>query len=214
MIFEKDTAKTLANYLLQINAIKLSLHTPYTWASGWKSPIYCDNRLTLSYPLIRNFIKEALANCVAEKYKNADVIAGVATAGIPHGALVADFLQKPFIYVRSAPKGHGLTNLIEGKLEPNAKVVVVEDLISTGKSSLQVVEALRAEQAEILGMVSIFTYGFDAAVKAFDAAACSYFSLTDYNTLVEAAVENKYIDENQLPSLAAWRRNPEIWGKP
>ncbi len=212
MIYNNDIAKSLAEYLLQINAIKLNLQTPFTWASGWKSPIYCDNRLTLSYPLCRNAIKDGFAALVKDRFPEAQLIAGVATAGIPHGALVADSLQKPFIYVRSAPKAHGLTNKIEGKLEKGDKVVVVEDLISTGKSSLEVVEAIRACGAEVVGMIAIFTYGFPVADEAFKAADCPYYTLSDYNTLIEVAVEQHKIEATQLATLQSWRENPSAWG--
>jgi orotate phosphoribosyltransferase len=211
MIYKKEIANTLAEYLLQINAIKLNLHTPFTWASGWKSPIYCDNRLTLSYPLCRTYIKEGFAALIHDHFENVNCIAGVATAGIPHGALVADAVQKPFSYVRSAPKAHGLTNKIEGKISKGDRVVVVEDLISTGKSSLEVVDALRDAGAEVIGMIAIFTYGFPVAEEAFKAANCPYYTLSNYNTLIQLAVAQQKIEANQLATLQSWRENPADW---
>jgi orotate phosphoribosyltransferase len=213
MIQDNNTAQTLANYLLQINAIKLNLQTPYTWASGWKSPIYCDNRLSLSYPLIRTYIKQAFANIVKNNYDQSIVLAGVATAGIPHGCLLADELNLPFIYVRSAPKGHGLSNQIEGKLSQNDKVIVVEDLISTGASSLEAVQAIRNAGAEVIGLLAIFTYGFDIANQAFLNAKVPFQTLTDYNTLIEVALKNGIVNNEELASLSAWRSSPASWSK-
>ncbi|WP_462220900.1 orotate phosphoribosyltransferase, partial [Ferruginibacter sp.] len=181
--------KAVAEKLLQINAIKLSPQQPFTWASGWKSPIYCDNRKVLSFPYVRDFIKSEMSSIIFEKFPEADMLAGVATAGIAWGAMAADQLKLPYIYVRPKPKEHGLGNQIEGNLEKGQKVVVIEDLISTGKSSLQVCDVLKAAGAEIIGMVSIFTYGFNEADEAFKAAGISYHSLTNYNTLINLAVE-------------------------
>ncbi len=204
MIYNNVIAREVAEYLLEIKAVVLSPSEPFTWASGIKSPIYCDNRKTLSYPKVRHFLKTAFADVIAEEYKDAEVIAGVATAGIPHGVLVADILNLPFIYVRDKPKGHGLENLIEGKLEKGQKVVVIEDLISTGGSSLKAVDALRSAGAEVLGLGAIFTYGFDKAVKAFEAADCKAFTLSDYPTLIEKALEQDYIKEADKTALMEW----------
>lgn len=205
--------KQVAEKLLQVQAVKLSPAQPFTWASGWKSPIYCDNRKVLSFPYIRDFIKSELSNVVFETFPDAAVIAGVATAGIPHGALVADQLKLPFIYVRSKPKEHGMGNLIEGVLQPGQPVVVVEDLISTGKSSLEAVHAIRAAGGEVIGMVSIFNYGFDVAVKAFEAAGVPYKSLSNYSALIELAVEKGQVSAAELDTLQAWRTAPDVWGK-
>lgn len=203
--------KAVAEKLLQINAIKLSLNQPFTWASGWKSPIYCDNRKILSFPYIRDFIKSEMCNVVFEKFPEADLLAGVATAGIAWGAMVADQLKLPYIYVRPKPKEHGLGNQIEGFYEKGQKVVVVEDLISTGKSSLEVVEVLRKQEVEVIGMVSIFTYGFDVAEKAFFNAGVPYFPLTNYATLIETAIEKSIVTSDQEASLLNWRKDPANW---
>jgi orotate phosphoribosyltransferase len=203
--------KATAEKLLQINAIKLSPQEPFTWASGWKSPIYCDNRKVLSFPFIRDFIKSEMSNVVFEQFPEAEVLAGVATAGIAWGAMVADQLKLPYIYVRPKPKEHGLGNQIEGFYEKGKKVVVIEDLISTGKSSLEVVEVLRKEGMDVIGMVSIFTYGFDVADKAFSAAGVRYISLTNYNTLIELAVENGAVSSEQQNTLLNWRSDPANW---
>ena len=203
--------KAVAEKLLQINAIKLSPQQPFTWASGWKSPIYCDNRRVLSFPFVRDFIKSEMCNVVFEQFPTADVLVGVATAGIPWGAMVADQLKLPFIYVRPKPKEHGLGNQIEGFYEKGQKVVVVEDLISTGKSSLEVVEVLRKAEVEVVGMVSIFTYGFEVATNAFAAAKLQYTSLTNYATLIELAVEKGIVDAAQQNTLLNWRQNPASW---
>jgi len=205
--------KATAEKLLQINAIKLSPQQPFTWASGWKSPIYCDNRKVLSFPFIRDFIKSEMCNVVFEKFPDADMLAGVATAGIAWGAMVADQLKLPYIYVRPKPKEHGLGNQIEGFYEKGKKVVVIEDLISTGKSSLEVVEVLRKEGVEVIGMVSIFTYGFDVAEKAFSEAGVRYISLTNYNTLIELAQENGIVTPDQQNTLLNWRRDPANWNQ-
>lgn len=209
----KISEKQVAEKLLQIQAVKLSPAKPFTWASGWKSPIYCDNRTVLSFPYIRDFIKSELSNTVFESFPDAAVIAGVATAGIPHGALVADQLKLPFIYVRSKPKEHGMGNQIEGVLQPGQPVVVIEDLISTGKSSLEAVQAIRAAGGEVIGMVSIFNYGFDIAVKAFETAGVTYKSLSNYSALIELAVEKGLVSAAEQETLQAWRAAPDVWGK-
>jgi orotate phosphoribosyltransferase len=204
-------ATITAEKLLQINAVKLSPEQPYTWASGWKSPIYCDNRKILSHPYIRDYIKSELCNVVFEKHGNADIIAGVATAGIAWGAMVADQLKLPFIYVRPKPKEHGLGNQIEGEYQAGQKVVVIEDLVSTGKSSLQVVEVLKKEGLEILGMVSIFNYQFDAGKKAFEDSGVSLNSLTDYSSLLQIAGKKGFIQPSQEEVLLNWRKDPANW---
>lgn len=213
MIHSESVANIFTEYLFQINAIKINPEEPFTWASGWKSPIYCDNRLTLSYPDIRNFIKNNLSAAIQEKFASAEIIAGVATAGIPHGALIADILGLPFIYVRSEAKKHGLANQIEGKLKKGDKIVVVEDLISTGMSSLQAVEALRSAGADVVGLAALFTYGFDQAQQAFDAAKCNFITLTDYETSLQFALSKNMFDLALLPGLMEWRRDPSNWGK-
>ena len=200
-----------AEKLLQAEAVKLSSSTPFTWASGWKSPIYCDNRKLLSLPFTRDYIKSELANVVFEKFPDADLVAGVATAGIAWGAMVADQLKLPFIYVRPKPKEHGLGNQIEGQYQAKQKVVVIEDLVSTGKSSLQVVEVLRNAGVEVLGMVSIFNYQFDAAKNAFSAANVSLYSLTDYPSLIKLALEKDIIAGEQTEVLLNWRTDPANW---
>jgi orotate phosphoribosyltransferase len=203
--------KAIAEKLLQINAIKLNVEEPFTWASGWKSPIYCDNRKALSFPFIRELIKSEMCNEIFQNFPEADVVAGVATAGIPWGAMAADQLKLPYIYVRPKPKEHGLGNQIEGFFEAQQKVVVVEDLVSTGKSSLQVVDVLKNSGLNVVGMVSIFTYGFPVAEKAFEAANLSLHSLTDYPTLINAAVEQGKIREEDQISLESWRSDPANW---
>lgn len=208
-----ETGKQIAQTLLQIKAIKLSPANPFTWASGWHSPIYCDNRKTLSYPAARKQIYEAFAKIIAEKYPQAEVIAGVATGAIACGVLTAEALNKPFIYVRSAPKDHGMANQVEGYFEPGAKVVVVEDLISTGGSSLKAVEALRAAGCEVLGMVAIFTYGFPTAAANFEKAGVQLDTLSNYNTLLELAVEQNYIHADELATLREWRQSPDTWNQ-
>ncbi|GEP90244.1 orotate phosphoribosyltransferase [Chitinophaga terrae (ex Kim and Jung 2007)] len=205
--------KQVAEKLLQVQAVKLSPAAPFTWASGWKSPIYCDNRKTLSYPYVRDYIKSELSNLVFSTFPDAAVIAGVATAGIPHGALIADQLKLPFIYVRSKPKEHGMGNQIEGVLQPGQQVVVVEDLISTGKSSLEAVQAIRAAGGEVVGMVSIFNYGFDIAVKAFEAAGVPFYSLSNYNALIALAQEKGMVSAEETATLQAWRAAPDQWGR-
>lgn len=205
--------KQVAEKLLQIQAIKLSPAQPFTWASGWKSPIYCDNRTVLSYPYIRDYIKSELCNTVFETFPDAAVIAGVATAGVPHGAMVADQLKLPFIYVRSKPKEHGMGNRIEGVLQPGQSVVVVEDLISTGKSSLEAVQAIRDAGGEVIGLVSIFNYGFDVAVKAFERAGVPFRSLSNYSAMIELAVEKGLVSADDQETLQAWRSTPDVWGR-
>lgn len=211
MVLDKNTAKKTAELLLQINAIKLKPENPFTWASGWKSPIYCDNRIILSYPTIRNFVREEMAKQVEALYGRPDVIAGVATGAIGLGALVADYLGLPFIYVRPEPKSHGRKNQIEGYLENGQSVVVIEDLISTGKSSLNAVDALIAVGANIKGMLAIFTYGFDVASTNFEKKEIELYTLSDYAHLIEQASDTGYIKEEQLNTLLEWRMNPSQW---
>ena len=203
--------KAIAEKLLQINAIKLSIHQPFTWASGWKSPIYCDNRKSLSFPFIRDFIKSEMCNVIFQSFEKADMIAGVATAGIPWGAMAADQLKLPYIYVRPKPKEHGLGNQVEGFYEQGKKVVVVEDLISTGKSSLQVVDVLKNAGLKVEGMVSIFTYGFDEAKKSFEKYNLTLKSLTDYDSLIELAISKQLISESDQKTLLNWRQDPANW---
>jgi len=203
--------KAVAEKLLQINAIKLSPQQPFTWASGWKSPIYCDNRKVLSFPYARDFIKSEMCSIIFEKFPEADILAGVATAGIAWGAMAADQLKLPYVYVRPKPKEHGLGNQIEGNLEKGLKVVVVEDLISTGKSSLQVCDVLKAAEVEVIGMVSIFTYGFKVAETAFENAGIRYQSLTNYPTLIELAIEKGIISPDQQKTLLNWSADPANW---
>lgn len=205
--------KAVAEKLLQVAAVKLSPDAPFTWASGWKSPIYCDNRKVLSFPYVRDFVKSEMCNVIFEGFPEADVLAGVATAGIPWGAMAADQLKMPYVYVRPKPKEHGLGNQIEGALEPGQKVLVIEDLISTGKSSLQVVDVLRAAGVEVVGMVSIFTYGFPQADEAFAAAGVAYRSLTNYSSLIGLAVEKGQVSPEQETLLLQWRNDPAGWGK-
>lgn len=209
----RETALDVAENLLQIKAVKLSPQKPFTWTSGWKSPIYCDNRKTLSYPKIRTFIRQELTNAILETYGKPDVIAGVATGAIAHGVLVAQQLGVPFIYVRSSPKQHGLTSVIEGVYNIGQSVVVVEDLISTGKSSLYAVSCLREAECLVKGMVAIFTYNFKVADEAFKTQKCDVITLTNYNILIEKAIEIGYITKQDLVSLQEWRENPEKWGE-
>lgn len=206
-------ASIIAEKLLQVSAVKLNPEHPYTWASGWKSPIYCDNRSVLSHPYVRDFIKSELCNTIFEKFQNAEVLAGVATAGIPWGAMAADQLKLPFIYVRPKPKEHGLGNQIEGQYQPGQKVLVIEDLISTGKSSLQAVDALLEKGLEVIGMVSIFTYGFTVANDNFANRGLSVYSLTDYPSLLTLALQKGLIQEDQLSMLDQWRQDPANWKK-
>lgn len=210
---QEETASAVAEMLLKIEAIKLNTENPFTWSSGWKSPIYCDNRLSLSYPDVRTAIKTGLVKVIKENYFTVEAIAGVATAGIAHGALVADELALPFLYVRPQPKGHGMENLIEGKIVKTQKVVVVEDLVSTGGSSLKAVDALRSAGFHVLGMVSVFNYGFDLATRNFYEADLSLISLSDYGHVLSQAARERYISEHELISLKAWRVDPSRWKK-
>jgi orotate phosphoribosyltransferase len=206
-----NNKKAVAEKLLQINAIKLSVDKPFTWASGWKSPIYCDNRKILSFPYIRDFIKSEICNLVFQSYESAEMLAGVATAGIAWGAMGADQLKLPFIYVRPKAKEHGLGNQIEGFYEKGKKIVIIEDLISTGKSSLLVADVLQQEGLEVQGMVSIFNYGFDTATNAFKQANIPLHSLTDYNSVIELAIEKGYISPDDQNLLLNWRADPANW---
>lgn len=208
-----NSSLKVAEFLLQIKAIKLQPSDPFQWASGWKSPIYCDNRKTLSYPKIRTFIRQELVHKISDVYGKADVIVGVATAGIAQGALVAQELGVSFAYVRPEAKAHGMQNRIEGVVEPGQSIVVIEDLVSTGKSSLSAVSALREAGCEVKGMAAIFSYGFDVAVNAFNAANCPLITLTDYNTLITQALESGFISVDDLESLRDWRQNPAEWGQ-
>lgn len=211
MIFNNNTADKTAELLLQINAIKLNTENYFTWASGWKSPIYCDNRLILSFPAIRNYIRDAFAKEIENKFGRPDVIAGVATGAIGIGALVAEELGLPFVYVRPEPKKHGRQNQVEGFLQKGQNVVIVEDLISTGGSSLLAAEALRNEGANIKGMAAIFTYGFDVSQHNFKNANIVLHTLSDYKTLLSKAIEKKYINEKELESLLEWSKSPSSW---
>ncbi|MBM3158979.1 MAG: orotate phosphoribosyltransferase [Bacteroidetes bacterium] len=204
-------ATLIAEKLLQVKAVQLNPTQPYTWASGWKSPIYCDNRKVLSFPYVRDYIKSELCNVIFEKFDSAVLLAGVATAGIPWGAMAADQLKLPFIYVRPKPKEHGLGNQIEGEVTPGQKVLVIEDLVSTGKSSLQAVDALQEKGLEIVGMVSIFNYGFPIASEQFAKRNINYTSLTDYSTLIFLAAATGLIDNDQLQLLEKWRESPSTW---
>lgn len=212
-IFDKKTASEVAAKLLEIEAIRLQPSNPFTWASGWKSPIYCDNRLSLSYPKVRKFIKKKLIEAIQNNFHDVEAIAGVATAGIPQGALIADQMELPFIYVRSKAKGHGMENMIEGKVTPGQKVVVVEDLVSTGGSSLKAVADLKASGFEVLGMVAIFTYGFEIANQNFEEAGVKLICLSDYSSMLPQALAHDFIDDYTLASLVEWRKNPAEWPK-
>jgi len=208
----ENCAKKTAEYLLQIKAIKLQPSNPFTWASGWKSPIYCDNRKTLSFPEVRTFIRNSFADLIKNLYPQAEMIAGVATGAIAHGALVADMLGLPFIYVRSGAKEHGLGNQIEGYFIPGQKVVVIEDLISTGGSSLSAVKALREAGCEVLGMVAIFTYEFKKASDGFSSENCKLDTLSNYSALIDTAVTTGYIGQAEVETLKKWRIDPSVWG--
>lgn len=210
-LFDTKIAAEVAAKLLQIEAIRLQPENPFTWASGWKSPIYCDNRLSLSYPKVRTFIKENLVKAIKANFMDVAAIAGVATAGIPQGALIADSMNLPFLYVRSKPKGHGMENMIEGKVSPGQKIVVVEDLVSTGGSSLKAVQDLKNAGFDVLGMVSIFTYGFDVAKNNFNVANVKLICLSDYASMLPQALKDDYIDDQTLASLVEWRKSPETW---
>ncbi len=207
-----NISRKIAASLLEIGAIKLQPDHPFTWSSGWKSPIYCDNRLSLSYPEIRTLVRDSLVAEIKNRFPDCEAIAGVATAGIPQGALVADAMELPFIYVRSKPKGHGMENLIEGKVVSGQKVVVIEDLISTGGSSLKAVNAIRAAGLEVLGLAAIFTYGFDISDANLAEATVDYFTLSNYDSLLQEAINRGFIREGQLNSLQAWRGDPTNWG--
>jgi len=208
----EESSLKVSEYLLQIKAIKLNIAKPYTWASGWKSPIYCDNRKTLSYPQIRNFIRDEMVKLIREEYGEPEVIAGVATAGIPLGVLVDKDLGLPFIYVRAEEKKHGLENQIEGVLEANKAVVIIEDLVSTGMSSLKAVDAIKNAGANVKGMAAIFTYGFKTASNNFSKAKCPLVTLTNYDNLIAQALDSGYIQANDLITLKKWRETPEKWG--
>ena len=205
--------KNFASKLLKIKAIKLQPNNPFTWASGWKSPFYCDNRKSLSYPDLRNYVKFEIVHTILEEFPEVEAIAGVATGAIPQGALVADALHLPFVYVRSKPKDHGLENLIEGELRPGMKVVVIEDLISTGGSSLKAVEAIRKNACEVIGMVASYTYGFPVAKKAFKETGVKLVTLTDYEHVVAEALETGYIADDEVELLHEWRKDPANWNK-
>ena len=211
MIFNKSTAKKTAEVLLQINAIKLRPKEPFTWASGWKSPIYCDNRLVLSFPLVRNFIKEEIAKNIEIEFGKPDVIAGVATGAIGIGALVAEYLGLPFVYVRPEAKKHGRQNQIEGFIEKGQNVVVVEDLISTGKSSLVAVNALKTAEVNVKGLVAIFTYGFEVSKENFKTNNVNLFTLSNYESLLEQALDTNFINQNEVEILSKWNSNPSEW---
>ncbi|MCD7932366.1 MAG: orotate phosphoribosyltransferase [Tannerellaceae bacterium] len=207
----KTLERLVAEKLLKIKAVKLQPANPFTWASGWKSPIYCDSRKTLSYPAVRSFIKLELARVISEKYENANAIAGVATGAIAQGALVADLLGLPFVYIRATPKDHGLENLIEGELKPGSKVIILEDLVSTGGSSLKAVQAVRNFGCDVVGVVAIFTHGFPIAEKQFKEAKVDLTTLSNYDAVIEEAVRTNYIDEAEIKTLQQWRKDPANW---
>jgi orotate phosphoribosyltransferase len=211
MIDNKDNALKIAEVLLKVKAVKLQPNQPFTWASGWKSPIYCDNRVTLSYPKERTHIRQAFVEAILNRFGKPDVIAGVATGGIPQGALVAQELGLPFIYIRSAAKGHGLGNMVEGHYEKGQRVVLIEDLISTGGSSLKAVDALREAELDVKGLVAIFSYGFKEAADNFKRSECPFITLTDYAILIEQALNSNFIAKADLTLLQSWRENPSVW---
>lgn len=213
MIYKQETAITISDFLLQIKAIKLDNANPFTWASGLRSPIYCDNRITLSFPKVRTYIRQQFVSAIQEEFGDVEAIVGVATGGIAQGALIAQELGLPFAYVRSSSKGHGLENLIEGVVETGQSVVVVEDLVSTGGSSLKAVRALRAAGCTVKGMVAIFTYQLKTALDNFKKEECRLITLADYETLVSRAIENNYIKESDIQSLVKWRENPKKWAE-
>ncbi len=212
-LFSAEVSEQVAAKLLEIEAIRLSTASPFTWSSGWLSPIYCDNRLSLSYPAVRRYVTQQLTAAIEAHFTGAEVIAGVATAGIPQGALVAEALGLPFVYVRSKPKGHGMENLIEGKVMPGARVVVIEDLVSTGGSSLKAATALQHASFEVMGMAAIFTYGFDTAQQNFQEANIPLVVLSHYEALIQLAVANGHVTAQQAQSLQAWRSSPATWGR-
>jgi orotate phosphoribosyltransferase len=211
MVLKEDYGLKVAEFLLKIKAVKLQPNQPFTWASGWKSPIYCDNRKTLSYPDIRTYLRQQFVQLILEKFDKPDVIAGVATGGIALGALIAQDLGLPFVYVRSEAKSHGMNNQIEGDVQSGQRVVVIEDLVSSGKSSLIAVDALREAGCDVRGMAAIFTYGFQSAVDNFKSAKCELYTLTNYDTLLKQALATEYINEKQLASLQEWRKSPASW---
>lgn len=211
MQINKETANNVAEFLLQIKAIELNKNQPFTWASGWHSPIYCDNRKTLSFPKVRTFIRQKFVETILEHFGQVDVIAGVATGGIAQAALIAQEMELPLIYVRSSSKGHGLQNMIEGNVEAGQRVVVIEDLISTGMSSLKAVTALREKGCNVVGMVAIFTYGFETARQNFIQHNCPLYTLSDYDSMVEVAVKKEYINPEDINSLKSWREDPANW---
>lgn len=212
MTIKDATAHSIAEQLLQVKAVRLQPEQPFTWASGWKSPIYCDNRITLSYPKIRTYIRQELVKAIESKFGKPDVIAGVATAAIAQGVLVAEAMGVPFVYVRSSPKDHGRMNLIEGEVKSGQSVVVIEDLVSTGQSSLKAVQALRDAGCDVKGMIAVFTYGFPQAAMNFEQANCPLVTLCDYNALLEKAAADGSITPQQLETLRLWREQPETWG--
>ena len=213
MVTNAGIAAKVAEFLLQIKAVKLQPQEPFTWASGWKSPIYCDNRKTLSYPKVRTYIRQQFVQVIRDNFPTPDVIAGVATGAIAQGVLVAEEMGLPFVYVRPEPKKHGLGNLIEGEIKSGQSVVVIEDLISTGGSSLKAVDALRDAGCDVKGMAAIFTYGFPNAAENFRKADVHLVTLSDYPSLIRQALKDNFISENDLDALEAWRKNPEAWGK-
>jgi len=210
---QDDTASKVAEFLLQIKAIKLQPEQPFVWASGWNSPIYCDNRISLSYPRVRTFIRQELVKLIEDKFGRPDLIAGVATAAITQGALVSEAMGLPFVYVRSSAKDHGRQNTIEGEVQPNLSAVVIEDLVSTGGSSLKAVEELRKNGVIVKGLVSIFSYGFEAASDSFKKAGCPFYSLSNYDVLIKQAVATGYVKKQDLPVLQDWRKHPDTWKK-
>jgi orotate phosphoribosyltransferase len=213
MILNNDKALKVAEFLLRIKAVKLQPKDPFQWSSGWESPIYCDNRKVLSYPQVRTFVRQSFVEAITERYSKPDIIAGVATGGIAIGALIAEQMGLPFIYIRSSAKGHGMQNQIEGAYEEGQEVVVIEDLISTGGSSLKAIEALRAANLKVKGLAAIFTYGFDTAVDNFKTANCDFITLSDYDHLIKQAVEQNSISASDVDSLTDWRVSPEKWKK-
>lgn len=213
IVVKEETALKIAQYLLKIKAIRLSPKAPFTWASGWKSPIYCDNRITLSYPVIRTYIRQQFVQIIGDEFGDIDNIAGIATGGIAHGALVAQDLGLPFAYVRTSVKDHGMNNQIEGVIESGQSVIIIEDLISTGGSSLQAVQAVKEKGANVKGLVAIFTYGFEMASRKFEEAGCKVFALCNYDFLLKQALEDNYIQDEEMAILKTWKSNPEHWNQ-